>query len=45
MFELQWVRILVKLDGRSLPSSTQIVGGQGVILFYCGGNFHRGLCR
>ena len=29
MFELQWVRILVKLDGRSLPSSTQIVGGSG----------------
>ena len=27
MSELQWARILVKLDGRSLPSSTPIVGG------------------
>ena len=29
MSELQWARILAKLDGRSLPSSTQVAVGSG----------------
>lgn len=29
MSKLQWARILVKLDGRSLPCSTQVVVGSG----------------
>ena len=29
MTELQWARILVKLDGRSLLSSAQVVVGSG----------------
>ncbi|RVX14301.1 hypothetical protein CK203_017272 [Vitis vinifera] len=37
MSELQWARILAKLDGRSLPSSTQVAVGQGVFLFFCVG--------
>ena len=29
LIELQWARILVKLAGRDLPSTTQIVVGSG----------------
>ena len=37
MAELQWARILVKLVGRDLPTSVQIVVGLGSFSFNCGG--------
>ena len=43
--ELQWARILVKLAGRDLPSTAQIVVGWGAMPFNCGGKLHLILCR